>query len=720
MVAHSGHLARSLRLLPSLLVAGALLLPSTVRGWPFRLDGTEHEADRGYAVAVDANGDVFVGGSVDDEEHSQDGVVVKLGGATGAPIWRYNLRGDIKVLYDELKDLTLDAAGDVYLTGTATVSFTALTVARLDGVTGAEKWRTDVDGAGSASYDTGQAIALDPNGDVLAAGGIQDSEEFIDADMAVVKLSAADGSEMWRATIAGTALRGDYAYAVRSTATGDAVVGGIVWRDGGSVDIPSMVVAKFSGADGHELWRWSKEGTYTTFPYGYVQDLVVDAAGEVYVTGFLTNESTGEDMVVAKLSGVDGSEEWVVNGVAAGNFGDHGVAIALDAAGDVVTGGSVYNGSWYNFMALKFAGATGTELWRREVPTTLFGCCGDVASSVAVDGTQDVIAAGASSGALTIAKLAGSDGDILWRQDYLTYPPFYSIALDLALDAAGNPAAVGYAQESLFEGEPDIFAVKLLGTTGAIVSCGNSVLDPGEQCDDGNLTNGDGCDSRCLGEVPVECGNGIVDPGEFCDDGNATPGDGCEANCRFTICNGGTLLANAKLSARVGGVPSDDSLIISGDLVFGVGTPASVDPATTGAQLLVEDLGAAQTSWYELTRATNPLPAFGNTCDPSTDRWKNRATVDTYKNKSGRLPGFCIAQSARGLRTAKFTDRRTSQSAVKVKTKSQGWSLGAPIGPLRITVVLGAGEAESVGGACGSYTFDPAECTITSDRVLCR
>jgi hypothetical protein len=39
---------------------------------------------------------------------------------------------------------------------------------------------------------------------------------------------------------------------------------------------------------------------------------------------------------------------------------------------------------------------------------------------------------------------------------------------------------------------------------------------------------------------------------------------------------------------------------------------------------------------------------------------------------------------------------------------------------LRITVVLGASEAESVGGACGSYTFDPAECTITSDRVVCR
>src|SRR5262249_35586818 len=31
----------------------------------------------------------------------------------------------------------------------------------------------------------------------------------------------------------------------------------------------------------------------------------------------------------------------------------------------------------------------------------------------------------------------------------------------------------------------------------AVTTCGNAVLDPGEECDDGNLVNGDGCSSRC-------------------------------------------------------------------------------------------------------------------------------------------------------------------------------------------------------------------------------
>ena len=33
--------------------------------------------------------------------------------------------------------------------------------------------------------------------------------------------------------------------------------------------------------------------------------------------------------------------------------------------------------------------------------------------------------------------------------------------------------------------------------------CGNGMQEPGEQCDDGNLSNGDGCSSACMNEAPV-------------------------------------------------------------------------------------------------------------------------------------------------------------------------------------------------------------------------
>ncbi|MBW2260644.1 MAG: DUF4215 domain-containing protein [Deltaproteobacteria bacterium] len=105
-------------------------------------------------------------------------------------------------------------------------------------------------------------------------------------------------------------------------------------------------------------------------------------------------------------------------------------------------------------------------------------------------------------------------------------------------------------------------------------TCGNGVLDPGEECDDGNDDDSDAClgscrEARCgdgvrwvgheecdgadLGGATCTsldpayeggtlrcsacvfdvsgcvafCGNGVLDPGEACDDGNHVPWDGC-------------------------------------------------------------------------------------------------------------------------------------------------------------------------------------------------
>ncbi|MDY0003249.1 MAG: DUF4215 domain-containing protein, partial [Polyangia bacterium] len=60
-------------------------------------------------------------------------------------------------------------------------------------------------------------------------------------------------------------------------------------------------------------------------------------------------------------------------------------------------------------------------------------------------------------------------------------------------------------------------------------TCGDGVINTGEQCDDDNTTGGDGCSATCQIEV---CGYGVVDVGEECDDGNTVPGDGCSATCQ--------------------------------------------------------------------------------------------------------------------------------------------------------------------------------------------
>lgn len=51
--------------------------------------------------------------------------------------------------------------------------------------------------------------------------------------------------------------------------------------------------------------------------------------------------------------------------------------------------------------------------------------------------------------------------------------------------------------------------------------CGNGVEDDGEECDDGNNIDADGCEADCT--LPA-CDNGIVDPAELCLDENDTIG----------------------------------------------------------------------------------------------------------------------------------------------------------------------------------------------------
>ena len=71
----------------------------------------------------------------------------------------------------------------------------------------------------------------------------------------------------------------------------------------------------------------------------------------------------------------------------------------------------------------------------------------------------------------------------------------------------------------------------IAGTAVAQPVCGNNVLEVPELCDDGNLVDGDGCDSNC---TPTGCGNGIVTLGEQCDDGNLLPDDCCSPTCTIT------------------------------------------------------------------------------------------------------------------------------------------------------------------------------------------
>lgn len=101
--------------------------------------------------------------------------------------------------------------------------------------------------------------------------------------------------------------------------------------------------------------------------------------------------------------------------------------------------------------------------------------------------------------------------------------------------------------------------------------CGDGVLDDDEACDDGNQSSDDGCHADCLsvepgyvckppqsGEPQIcipfnKCGDGLVSFPEQCDDGALQPGDGCDATCKL------------ELGFKCSGEPSTCELTTCGD-----------------------------------------------------------------------------------------------------------------------------------------------------------
>lgn len=114
--------------------------------------------------------------------------------------------------------------------------------------------------------------------------------------------------------------------------------------------------------------------------------------------------------------------------------------------------------------------------------------------------------------------------------------------------------------------------------------CGDGIRIPPEQCDDGNTIDGDDCSSVCETEFAAAqeesssssasvgfsdisfCGNGLIDPGEQCDDGNLFDGDGCDHLCVSEIL--------AVSSSSVSSAASASSAVSSSSSVILLPSPA--------------------------------------------------------------------------------------------------------------------------------------------------
>jgi cysteine-rich repeat protein len=136
-------------------------------------------------------------------------------------------------------------------------------------------------------------------------------------------------------------------------------------------------------------------------------------------------------------------------------------------------------------------------------------------------------------------------------------------------------------------------------------NCGNGMVDAGEQCDDGDLVDCNGCDSNCTNSMT--CGNGILCAPEQCDDGNVTSGDGCQADCTpspYLLLTGRSLL----VKDRAGDATARKIVFLSKDPAVLAPTPSTTsDPRIGGVTLRlargvaeIDDIALPAAGWLGL------------------------------------------------------------------------------------------------------------------------
>ena len=118
------------------------------------------------------------------------------------------------------------------------------------------------------------------------------------------------------------------------------------------------------------------------------------------------------------------------------------------------------------------------------------------------------------------------------------------------------------------------------------VSCGDGFtnIPAGEQCDDGNMVNDDGCRNNCTRPL---CGDGVTQLGapfnEQCDDMNTTNTDAC-VNCLNAQCGDGAVRAGVEECDDGNAVNTDNCVKVGNLCKLAVCGDTFVDAAAPGVE----------------------------------------------------------------------------------------------------------------------------------------
>lgn len=313
--------------------------------------------------------------------------------------------------------------------------------------------------SGSGGTDMAAAIAADGDNNVIVSGSSYLAVPGEDIDsMFTLKYPAAGGLPIWSDQYNGPGLLGDYVRALATAvdASGNLAVAGYSKRTPTNDDIHLL---KYTAA-GTRVWPHA--ATFDGGGNDQPASVAFDPAGNVFVTGYTFNTVRGDfDFYTAKYAGANGDLLWsdIYNGPA--NRDDKGVAIVVDNAGNAYVTGSVsLADNTADFLTIKYDGANTSakrRIWEKQYNGPANG--NDQPVSIKIDPIDGaVLVAGTSTtapgdGDLHLVRYRGSDGELLWERN-LDRPASDDRAVAMAVDSSGyiyvaGTSGVGTAADAL-------------------------------------------------------------------------------------------------------------------------------------------------------------------------------------------------------------------------------------------------------------------------------
>jgi uncharacterized delta-60 repeat protein len=298
-----------------------------------------------------------------------------------------------------------------------------------------EEWVARYDGPGNGpanDWDWGEAVAIDPSGNIYVTGYSYGNGTR--RDYVTIKYDSA-GNELWVARYNGPRNRWEEALDIGIDSLGDIYITGR--SEGGYVTI------KYN-SEGNELWVAKYNG-----PNNKVDDvyaMALDSYGNVYVTGYSCSDGGGSDFATVAYNS-SGTELWTARYVSPGNNYDKATDITTDQFGNIyVTGYSSENSTDDDFVTIAYD-HSGNELWisRYNGPGNKY----DYARAIATDLKGNVYVVGSSFNNLTINDFItvayDSSGNELWMARYDGPGHGDDFPLDITTDSLGNIYITGYS-----------------------------------------------------------------------------------------------------------------------------------------------------------------------------------------------------------------------------------------------------------------------------------